>query len=81
MKDGSHADIVIRCLLFVLPVTIRLLDSHRTTRCGFAQLPAAEDQSLLGWGNTRLLLHLLLDLKDLNAGGGLQNVSIYAQDI
>lgn len=81
MKNGSRLDILFLCGLVVWPLTSRPSVPHRATQCGYAHLPAAKDQPLLLWGDTRYFFDLLLDSSDLGAGGGLQKVSRHAPDI
>lgn len=47
----------------------------------YAHLPATEDQPLLLWRDTRLLLDFLLDPSDLDTGGGARKVSGCASGI
>jgi hypothetical protein len=81
MQNCTGTDVTFACCLLVRPIKSRPSLLHRTASRLYVQLPAAEDQPLLLWRHTRLLLNLLLDPSDLDAGGGSENVPRYASDI
>ena len=66
------------CSSFLGEVDRQLHPVPHPIQPGYAHLPPTEDQPLLLWRNTRLLLDLLLDVSDLHTSGGLERVPGYA---
>ena len=81
MQNGAGDDVDLACCLVVRPTTI---DRQRNTARSwpvYIQLPPAENQPLLLWWDTRLLLDFLLDPSDLDTSRGALKASRYVDGV